>query len=80
MLGRSQQGEERDREEAAEQEPDREPAHDPRKSLLHLPYVEEPAGLSADEHEAQLERDREQHQEAAETQTPPATRISQDAA
>ena len=63
VLGRSQQGEERDSEEAAEEKPDREPAHDPRKSLLHLPHVQEPARLSADEHESHLERDREQHQE-----------------
>ena len=64
ILGRSQQGEERDTEEAAEQEPDRESAHDPRKALLHLPHIQEPARLSADEHEADLERDREQDQEA----------------
>ena len=51
------------REEAAEEKPDREPAHDPRKPLLHLPHVEEPAGLAADEHEPHLERDREQHEE-----------------
>ena len=64
VLGRAQQGQEGESEEAAEEEPDREPAHDPWKSLLHLPHVQEPARLSADEHEPQLERDREQHQQA----------------
>ena len=58
-----EQGEERDAEEAAEEEPDRESAHDPREPLLHLPHVQESAGLAADEHEPHLERDREQHEE-----------------
>ena len=64
LLGRAEQREERDPQQAAEEEPDREPRHDAREALLHLPHVEEPARLATDEHEAKLERDRkrdEQH-------------------
>ena len=43
--------------------PDREAGHDPREAALDPGDVEEPAGLPADEHEAELDQDREQHEQ-----------------
>jgi hypothetical protein len=63
VLGRSEQRQQWDRDDAADEEAHREPRHDPWKQLLHLAHVEQPAGLPADEHEADLERDRERDEE-----------------
>ena len=63
VLGRPEQGEQRDAKEAAEQESHGEAGHDARKPLLEHAHVEEPSCLSADEHEPHLERDREQDEE-----------------
>ena len=63
MLRRPEQGEQRDAEQPADQEPDGEVRHDAREALLHLPHVEQPACLPADEHESDLERNREGNEE-----------------
>ncbi len=63
VLRRPEQGEEGDAEEPADQEPDREARDDAWEELLHLAHVEQPARLPADEHEPDLERDREGHEE-----------------
>ena len=50
-------------EQAADEEPHREAGHDAWEQLLHLAHVEQPARLPADEHEPELERDREEDEE-----------------
>ena len=50
-------------EQAADDRPDREARHDPREAGLDPGDVEEPARLPADEHEAELDQDREEHQQ-----------------
>ena len=60
--------------------PTAKPDDDPWEALLHLPHVEQPARLSADEHEPDLERDREEHEEHRRHPAPSATRITHEAA
>ena len=80
VLRRPEQGEEGDAEEPADQEPDREARDDPWEELLHLAHVEQPARLPADEHEPDLERDRERHEEHRRHPRAAATRITHEAA
>ena len=63
MLRRTEQGKERDAEKAADQEPHCEARDHTWEQLLHLTHVEQPTGLSANEDEADLKRDREQHEQ-----------------
>ena len=64
VLGRSEQRQQWDLDGAADEEAHREPRHDPWKELLHLAHVEQPAGLPADEDEADLDGDREHDEES----------------
>ena len=63
MLRRPEQSEQRNPEEAADQEAHRESRHDAGEELLHLPHIEQSTRLPADEHEADLECDREEDEE-----------------
>ena len=63
VLRRPQQREKRDAQEAAQEEPNREAGDDPREAFFHLAHVKQPAGLPADEDEADLESDREEDEQ-----------------